>query len=344
MVAHFRSHSIDLSVAGRRAGWTPGAAPCAASSLAEPLFVGLDVSKSWVDIADSAGRKQRVSNDAAALTAALEGYRGGCANMVCEATGGCERALLQVAAELALPLRRVHPNRAHAFAKATGQLGKNDALDAQMLKKFAAFTAGEPPAPLPRPQTQTLAAMVSRLNQLIDLRQSESCRAQQAEAGPIRASIEALMSVIQAQIDAMQQAIDAFIASDPVLAENASLMRSCKGVGPKTAQAVLAWLPEIGTLNRRKIAALVGVAPITCKSGSSINHAAIAGGRKPLRDILFMAALSASAHNPTFIAFRQRLKANGNPHKLAIVAVMRKLITTLNAIIKSRQTFKNALT
>ena len=132
-----------------------------------------------MDIADSAGRKQRVSNDAAALTAALEGYRGGCANMVCEATGGCERALLQVAAELALPLRRVHPNRAHAFAKATGQLGKNDALDAQMLKKFAAFTAGEPLAPLPRPQTQTLAAMVSRLNQLIDLRQSESCRAQQ---------------------------------------------------------------------------------------------------------------------------------------------------------------------
>jgi hypothetical protein len=103
VVAHSRSHSIDLSVAGRRAGWTPGAAPCAASSLAEPLFVGLDVSKSWVDSADSAGRKQRVSNDAAALTAPLEGYRGVCANMVCEATGGCERALLQVAAERAPP-------------------------------------------------------------------------------------------------------------------------------------------------------------------------------------------------------------------------------------------------
>lgn len=121
-------------------------------------------------------------------------------------------------------------------------------------------------------------------------------------------------------------------------------MRTCKGVGPKTAQAILAWLPEIGQLDRRKIAALVGVAPITQKSGTSVDHACIAGGRKPLRDILFMAALSASSHNPTFKAFRDRLKANGKPHKLIIVAVMRKLIVTLNAMIKSRSTFKPALT
>ena len=107
------------------------------------------------------------------------------------------------------------------------------------------------------------------------------------------------------------------------LTEKASLLRSCKGVGPKDAQMILARLPETGALDRRKIAALVGVAPITCKSGSSINRASIAGGRKPLRDTLFMAALSASSHNPTFIAFRDRLKANGKPHKLIIVAVIR---------------------
>ena len=110
------------------------------------------------------------------------------------------------------------------------------------------------------------------------------------------------------------------------------------------AQMILARLPEIGALDRRKIAALVGVAPITCKSGSSINRASIAGGRKPLRDTLFMAALSASSHNPTFIAFRGRLKANGKPHKLIIVAVIRKLIVTLNAMIKAKKPFNPALT
>jgi transposase len=290
VVAHSRSHSIDLSVAGRRAGWTPGAAPCAASCLAEPLFVGLDVSKSWVDSADSAGRKQRVSNDAAALTAALEGYRGVCANMVCEATGGCERALLQVAAERAPPLRRVHPNRAHAFAKATGQLGKTDALDAQRLKTFAAFTAGEPPAPC-RVPTQTLAAMVSRLNQLTDLRQSESCRAQQAEAGPIRGrhrgAHERHPSANRRHAAGHRRLHRPRPRPGRKRQPHALLQRR----RAKTAQAVLAWLPEIGTLNRRKIAALVGVAPIPCKSGSSIHPAAIARGRKPLRDILFMAAL-----------------------------------------------------
>ena len=153
-----------------------------------------------------------------------------------------------------------------------------------------------------------------------------------------------MIEVLDSRIDAIQHASDALIASDPILSEKASLLRSCKGVGPKNAQMILARLPEIGALDRRKIAALVGVAPITCKSGSSINRASIAGGRKPLRDTLFMAALSASSHNPTFIAFRDRLKANGKPHKLIIVAVIRKLIVTLNAMIKAKKPFKPALT
>jgi transposase len=326
--------------------------------LAKPLFIGVDVSKAWVDIADTDGRRKQVANEVAAIAAAFTGPWSTCANIVCEATGGYERALMRVAAQLALPLRRVHPNRARAFAQATGRLAKTDVIDAKMLAQLAAFTVHEPPKPLPSAQAQELAAMVSRLNQLTDLRQSESCRAQLAPGTRIKASINAMLKVIDAQIDAMQEAIDAFIAADPALTENATLLRSCKGVGPKSAgpksagpksagpksaQAILAMLPEIGTLDRRKIAALVGVAPITKASGSSINHASIAGGRKALRDILFMAALSASAHNPTFKACRDRLKANGKPHKLVIVAVLRKLITTLNAIIKSRQPFKISL-
>ena len=312
--------------------------------LAKPLFIGVDVSKSWIDIADTQGRKRHVKNEDSAIAAAFTGDWSDCASMVCEATGGYERALMRVARERGLPLRRVHPNRARAFGQATARLAKTDALDAQMLARFAAFTADEPATPLPSARSQELADMVSRLNQLKDLHQAESCRAKQAEGGAVKASVNAVLKAVGAQIDAMQAAIDACIAEDPILAENFKLMRSCKGVGPKSAQAVLALLPEIGALNRRKIAALVGVAPITKASGSSVNHASISGGRKALRDILFMAALTASRHNPTFKVFYDRLRANGKPHKLALIAVLRKLITTLNAMIKSRQPFKMDLT
>jgi transposase len=312
--------------------------------LAVPALVGVDVSKSWVDFADTHGRKERVANEYEPLKAALLGPWSNCANLVCEATGGYERVLMRVAREVGAPLRRVHPNRARAFGQATGRLARTDPLDALTLAKFAAFTVDEPWAPLPDAKAVELADMVSRLTQLTDLHQSEACRLKMPVGPAIKTSILAVMKTIKAQIDAMQQAIDAFVAADPVLSENAKILRSCKGIGPKSAQAILGLLPEIGTLNRRKIAALVGVAPIDKSSGSSIHHASIAGGRKSLRDILFMAALTASKHNPTFKVFYDRLRASGKPHKVALIAVLRKLITTLNAMINSRQTFDSALT
>jgi transposase len=339
MVADSSSRSIRGSTAARSGKPAPGE-----RLIAEPLFIGVDVSKRWIDIADTQGRALRVVNEEKAIAAAFSGPWSNCANLVCEATGGYERPLMRVAELRGLPLRRVHPNRARAFGQMTAKLAKTDPLDARMLARFAAFTADEPHTALPDARTQELADMVSRLNQLTDLHQSESCRVQQAASAKTKASIKAVLKVIAAQIDAMQEAIDAFIAEDSTLSQNAKIMRSCKGVGPKSAQAILAMLPEIGALNRRKIAALVGVAPITKASGSSLNHASITGGRKALRDILFMAALTASKHNPVFKAFYQRLRANGKPHKLALVAVLRKLITTLNAMINSRQMFKIALT
>jgi transposase len=312
--------------------------------LADPVFVGVDVSKSWVDFADTKGRKARVANEYSALKAVLAGPWGTCANMVCEATGGYERVLMRVASEVGAPLRRVHPNRARAFGQATARLARTDPLDARTLSKFAAFTVDEPWAPLPDPRAQELADMVSRLTQLTDLHQSEACRVKMIVGPAIKKSILAVMKAVKAQIDAMQDAIDAFVAADPMLSENAKILRSCKGVGPKSAQAILGMLPEIGQLNRRKVAALLGVAPIDKSSGSSINHASIAGGRKALRDILFMAALTASKHNPTLKAFYDRLRANGKPHKVALIAVLRKMITTLNAMINSRQMFNPDLT
>lgn len=318
----------------------PAQPPCRIA----PRFVGVDVSKSWLDIADTAGNKQRVANEGSAIAAAFAGAWSNCAVVVCEATGGYERALMEVAQAQGLPLRRAHPNRVHAFAKASCGLAKTDALDAKMLARFAAFTADEPASRLPSAQTRELAAMVARVVQLTDLRQSETCRSKMEPVAAVKASLLAVLQILGEQIKAMQKSIDAFVAADPVLKANDAILRSCKGVGPKSAQAIMAMLPEIGTLDRRKIAALVGVAPITRSSGSSINAASITGGRKALRDILFMAALSASSHNPTFKAFYDRLRADGKPHKLALVAVIRKIVVTLNAMVKTRQNFKSALT
>jgi transposase len=165
MVAHRRSRSIVVSAAA-----------------AGPGYIGIDVSKDWLDIADTSGRSLRIANTVTAITEAFTGpWSQGCRNMVCEATGGYERALMLVATQLGLPLRRVHPNRAHAFAQANARLAKTDSIDARMLARFAAFIADEPARPLPAPQTQALAALVSRLDQLTDLRQAESCRSQQAD-------------------------------------------------------------------------------------------------------------------------------------------------------------------
>ena len=339
MVSHSRSRSIP----------TPSLAPLASTgsgklSFGGPLCLGADVSKAWIDFCDTQGRSRRVDNREDAIAAALVGPWADPALLVCEATGGYERVLMQTSARLGVRLRRAHPSRVRAFARATGRLAKTDPLDADILARFAKFILEEPQPPAPSAQAQELAAMVSRLNQLTDLRQSEICRQKLAPGKAIEATIEILLKVIDEQICAMQKAIEAFIAADEASAENAKLLRSCKGVGGKSAQAILGFLPEIGTLDRRKIAALVGVAPITNKSGSSIDHASIAGGRKALRDCLFMAALTASRHNPAFKAFRDRLTAAGKPHKVVIVAILRKLITTLNAMIKSRQPFKSALT
>lgn len=170
---------------------------------AEPLFIGVDISKSWIDIADTQGRKRRVANEPAAITEAFSGPWSHCANLVCEATGGYERALMRVAMQLGLPLRRIYPNRARAFGCACPGLAKTDALDAQMLAEFAAFTVNEPCPALPDPQTQQLADMVRRLTQLGDLRQSECCRVRTAEAENIKASIQAVLAILDAQIIAI---------------------------------------------------------------------------------------------------------------------------------------------
>ena len=245
----------------------PGLAP------ASPVFLGADVSKAWVDLSDTRGRSLRVANTIEALSAALAtaDWRGACANLVCEATGGYERPLIAAATALALPIRRIHPSRARAFAR----------IDAAVLAALAAFTADEPVPPLPGPGQRALTELMTRLTQLKDQRQAEQCRAERSESPIVRRSIAASLALLDDQIAEISAALDATIAADTVLARTATLLRTCKGVGPETCRALLAFLPELGSLNRRTVAALVGVAPITCHSGSSSRSAAITRLRSP---------------------------------------------------------------
>jgi transposase len=303
----------------------------------DKCFVGIDISKHWVDFADTQGRRKHVANDETLIAAQFTGPWAGelCGRVVCEATGGYERPLLRVAERLSLPLCRVHPNRTHAFIQAFGPAAKTDQIDARMLACYARATQGEALTFFPSASQQKLRDLASRLQQLKALHQTEICRAKQTDLKVIRSSIQAVLGVIEDQIKALQADIDATIAADAVLAHRYKLLRSCKGVGPQLAQSLLAFLPELGALNRRKIAALVGVAPVSRLSGSCLNVAHIRGGRKPLRDILYMASVAAARHNPALRCGYQRLVANGKPPKLALTAVMRKLIITLNAMLRA---------
>lgn len=322
---------------------TPAPIPSVPTLPATPCFLGADVSKAWIDLADTRGRTARVDNTVAALTAVLSRpHWRACTNLVCEATGGYERPLLAAATALGLPIRRIHPSRARAFARASAKLAKTDRIDAAVLADLAAFTAGETAPPLPSPAQRAMAELMTRLTQLKDQRQAEDCRAERTESPIVQRSIRDSLALLDRQIAEIAAALDETIAADAALARTATLLRSCKGVGPGTCRALLAWLPELGQLNRRTVAALVGVAPITYHSGSSIRAAAIKGGRKPLRDVLFMAALTASRHNPVFRTLYERLRQAGKPHKVALVAVLRKLVTTLNAMVKAGKPFQTA--
>ena len=300
-------------------------------------FIGVDVSKKWIDLADLQGRHKRVSNDEVSIAALFSGpwATKECVRVVCEATGGYERPLMRVAQRLALPLCRVHPNRTHAFIKAFGPAAKTDKIDAQMLAAYAQATQGQELTLVLNETQQKLKDLTSRLQQIKALHQEETCRLQQTDIKAVRGSIEAVLRLLEEQKNAIQTAINETIETDPVLLHRYKLLRSCKGVGPQLAQSLLAFLPELGLLNRRKIAALVGVAPITKASGSCLNVAHIHGGRKAVRDVLYMASVSASRYNPALHAGYKRLTANGKPAKLALTAVMRKLLITLNAMVKT---------
>ena len=299
-------------------------------------WIGIDISKEHLDVAARpAGQQARFDNDEAGrkqLTKWLQPL-GDC-HVVMEPTGGYEKAVARKLYENRVMFSVVNARQIRDFAKATGELAKTDKIDAQLIAHFG--QAIQPaPTQMPDEQTQRLEALMQRRRQLVDMRVMESNRRALATPG-IQARIDQSLHFLDEQIKQIDSDIDDQIQHSPRWREHEDLLTSVPGVGPVTARTLTAMLPELGTLNRKQIAALVGVAPYNDDSGKSKGKRHVRGGRAAVRHVLYMAALSGAAYNPVLSALYQRLLAAGKLTKVALVACMRKLLVILNAMVRTQ--------
>lgn len=308
----------------------------------QPCFIGIDVSKNTLDFhARPSEEVLHLANDtdgiAALVTRVLELAP---TLVVLEATGGLEHPLAAALATAHVSVAVVNPRQVRDFAKATGKLAKTDAIDAAVLAHFA--EAIRPQArPLPDAQTQELAELLGRRRQLLGMRTAESNRLGTVTAGRVRRSIEAHLSWLAEQLAGLDKDLSDAIQGSPVWRVNDDLLRSIPGVGRVVSRALMAELPELGTLSREEIAALAGLAPMNRDSGKWSGKRAVCGGRSHVRGALYMAALSAKRWNPARREFAARLKEKGKAAKVILVAVARKLLVIANAILRSQQPWEN---
>lgn len=305
-------------------------------------YVGIDVSKAALDVALAAdGATWRVPNDEKGIAQLVQQLTPLVpAMVVLEATGGLE---LPVAASLTvagIPAAIVNPRQVRDFAKATGRLAKTDVLDAVVLARFAEAVKPEARS-LPDAETRELADLCSRRRQLLEMLVAESNRAQTASI-TLKPSIEAHIIWLRQQLKDHDRDIGKLIRNSPIWRKKNELLRSVPGVGPVLTATLLAELPELGRLSGKQIAALVGVAPFNRDSGTLRGRRTVWGGRAHVRKPLYMAALTATRHNPTLRAFYDRLLAAGKPKKLALTAAMRKLLVILNAIARTGHAWQPA--
>lgn len=307
----------------------------------ELIFVGIDVSKDTLEVALAESAKTcTLGNDKgglAELAAMLEAVRERVGVVVLEATGGLEQpAAAQLCAQ-GFAVMVLNPRQAHDFAKAMGQLSKTDRIDARMLSLFARTLHASDKRErllykLPTEQQQELLAMVTRRNQLVSMRVAESNRLAGAHASQ-RKSIRSVLKMLDGLIGRIDD--DASRMLKAHFKDKLDLLKGLKGVGPGTQAMLMAALPELGQLTHREIAKLVGVAPLNCDSGKFNGKRITWGGRANVRAALYMATLSAARFDPTIKAFYERLRAAGKPAKVALVACMHKLLTIINAVLKS---------
>lgn len=298
------------------------------------LFVGIDVSKQQLDVAvRPSGETWTVAHDEAGLSALVARLQALTPTLiVLEATGGLEVALAGALAAAALPVAVVNPRQVRDFARSTGTLAKTDRLDAQSLAQFADAIRPQP-RPLPDAQAQELSALLQRRRQLVEMLTAEKNRLHMAPRR-IRPQIQAHIAWLQQQVAQFDDDLRQLVRTSPLWREKDDLLRSAPGVGPVLATTLVAALPELGTLTRHQIAALVGVAPLNRDSGTLRGRRTVWGGRAQVRTVLYMSTLVAVRHNPVVAAFYQRLRAAGKAPKLALTACMRKLLTILNAMLK----------
>lgn len=301
------------------------------------VHVGCDVAKHWIDVAIlEHGTCFRVSNDKAGWTALRRRLAGGCVSAVgVEATGGYERGLILALLAADQPVRRVNPYRLRRFAQAMGLRAKNDRIDAQTIARFTATVALPPVAH--DPAVDQLAELVHARQQLTqDLTRLKN-QADHARSSLVKDLAARRIAALRHDIKHLDKHIAQAVSDTPDLAHKDRLLQSVRGVGPVVSHSLIAFMPELGHISPKQAASLLGVAPFDHDSGKLKGQRCIAGGRRRLRNVAYMAALAAARYNPTLRTFYQRLKAKGKKPKLAIVAVMRKLITILNAILRDKK-------
>jgi transposase len=310
--------------------------------MAPTTFVGIDVSKARLDIAvrPSALRWQ-VSNDDAGIRELRSRFAEPQALLVVlEATGGYEHAAAAALASAGAGVVIANPRQIRDFARATGQLAKTDAIDAGILALFAERVRPEPRA-LPDEARQMLDALVTRRRQVTDMLVAEKNRLGQAQRA-IRRGIRAHIRWLERQLSDVDRDLDEAVRHSPLWRSQDDLLQSVPGVGPITSRTLLAQLPELGQLDRKAIAALVGVAPLARDSGTLRGRRTVWGGRTTVRAVLYMATVAAARCNPLIRTFYQRLRAAGKAPKVALIACMRKLLTILNAIARTHTPWRPA--
>lgn len=301
-----------------------------------PIFVGIDVSKRRLDVAmRPTGERESVANDKAGIKALVKRLaKNQPAWIVLEATGGLERPVTLALVGAELPVVVVNPRQVRDFAKATGQLAKTDSIDADVLARFAEAVRPQL-RPLPDAVTLELRALTARRRQIIEMIGAEKNRLATASK-IVKKRIDAHIRWLEQELQRADQDLDQSIQQSPIWQENENLLRSVPSIGPVTSRTLLAELPELGTLNRKQISALAGLAPFNRDSGSLKGRRSIWGGRAPVRSALYMAALVATRRNSVIHDFFERLRAKGKLFKVALVACMRKLLTILNSMIKHK--------
>lgn len=305
----------------------------------EQKFVGIDVSKDHLDLeVRPGGPLFTVPNDDAGVQELVSRLLPLSPKVVLlEATGGYENLVVAALGLAQLPVKVINPRQARDFAKALGKLAKTDKIDAAVLAQFAQLVQPQPGS-LPDAAQKKLINLVARRHQLIDMQVMEKNRLHQASS-EVQPMIQQHIDWLTEELAKLDRRLDDFIKKTPIWQEKVKLLQSVKGIGPVISLGVLAYLPELGTLNRKKIAALVGVAPFNHDSGKFKGKRMIRGGRSKVRCLLYIASVVASRFNHTIRAFYQKLLQAGKPKKVALTACTRKLLTILNAMVKNNSSW-----